>query len=185
MIILCIKRISSIVAWYQILLWWWNSELSFTTRRSSSTILNAIYLSLAIKWINSENSFNWTEIFICIYSFTRSFKPIFEIKLIDCLWWSISHWLCKTIFKILLPHCSAYSYRMPTFFFILSIKRHKSRILNDGDSLRISLNLLWWPWRKLMTLCLQCNARNLFCISINPFTVVRISTIIFSIIFLL
>lgn len=154
MIIHSTKGVDSIITRYQILLWGWNSKLSFTSRRTSSTILNTVYLSLAIKWFNSKNSFYWTEIFICIYSFARSFKPIFEIELINSLWWSISHWFGKTIFKILLTHYSANSNRMSTIFITLRIKTHKCRILCYRDSLRISLNLLWWSWRKLMALCL-------------------------------
>jgi hypothetical protein len=133
---------------------WWNSKLSFSSWGTSSTILYTIYLTLAIIGFNSKNSFYWTKIFICINSFSRSFKSIFEIELIDCLWWSISHWFCKTVFEIFLTHYSTNSNRMSAIFFILRIKNHKSRILSDRDTQRISLNLLWRSWRKLVTLCL-------------------------------
>ena len=144
--------VNSIISSNQILLRWWNRKLSFATWGAPSADVNSVHLSLKIYRFNSENSFNWTKIFTCINPFSRSFQSVFEIKLINCLWWSISHWFGKIVFKVFLSNNLAYSNRTSAFIFTLRIKHHESRILSNWNSLRISLNLLRSSWRKLMAL---------------------------------
>lgn len=139
--------INSVIPRNQILLRWWNCELSFAARRAPAAVINSIHLSLNIQRFNSKNSFDWTKIFVCIDSFSWSIQAIFEIQLINCLRQSISHWFSKITFKVFLGINFPNSYWMPALIFTLRIKHHESRILSDWNSLGIPLNLLRRSWR--------------------------------------